>query len=169
MPEYSSTTITPADSVKTPAMNGSTSGNYELSALKAYILASKGQANGIASLGADGRLPVAQLPEMANDVIVATSYSTLDQPGMPDKLYITADDNKMYRWDDTLSTPDYVELSVDLSDYATKAELSDAVDDLEAADTDLKNALGDYIPSISIYVPTTDISLVQVTSTSTMR
>lgn len=160
MPEYSSTTITPADSVKTPAMNGSTSGNYELSALKAYILASKGLANGLASLDANGKLPTSQLPDLADDVLVYGSYALLPSPGTAGKLYITADDNKMYRWDDALAIPAYVELSVDLSDYATKAEVAEAVEDLEAADTDLKNALtavdhrvqnleqakGDYVP-----------------------
>ena len=91
MPEYSSTTITPADGVKTPAMNGSTSGNYQLSALRDFILASKGQANGLASLGADGKLTASQLPDLADDVIVATSYATLPSPGIAGKLYITAD------------------------------------------------------------------------------
>jgi len=134
MPEYSSTTITPADAVKTPAMNGSTSGNYTLSALRDFMLASKGQANGLASLDANGKLTSSQLPDLADDVIVASSYATLPNPGIAGKLYITADNNKMYRWDDTLATPDYVVLSVDLSAYATKAEM-------EAADTDLKNAL----------------------------
>ena len=134
MPEYSSTTITPADGVKVPAMNGGSSGNFQLDALRNFILASKGQANGLASLGADGKLTAAQLPDLADDVLVYGSYALLPSPGIAGKLYITADDNQMYRWDDALTTPDYVVLSVDLSDYATKAEV-------EAADTDLKNAI----------------------------
>ena len=110
MPEYSSTTITPADGVKTPAMNGSTSGNYTLSALRDFILASKGQANGLASLDANGKLPSSQLPDLADDVIVVASYSTLPATGTAGKLYITADTNKGYRWDPDLATPDYVVL-----------------------------------------------------------
>ena len=47
----------------------------------------------------------------------------------------------MYRWDDALATPAYVELSVDLSAYATKAELAAEESAREAEDTDLKNAL----------------------------
>ena len=125
MPEYSSTTITPADGVKTPAMNGSTSGNYTLSALRDFILASKGQANGLASLDANGKLPSSQLPDLADDVIVVASYASLPATGTAGKLYITADNNKMYRWDPDLTTPDYVELSVDLSAYATIADLQD--------------------------------------------
>lgn len=153
MPEYSSTTITPADDVKTPAMNESTSGNYTLAALRAFVLASKGLANGLASLDGNGKLLSSQLPDLADDVLVYGSYALLPSPGTAGKLYITADNNKMYRWDDALTTPDYVVLSVDLSAYATKAEM-------EAADTDLKNALtavdhrvqnlesakGDYVP-----------------------
>lgn len=141
MPEYSSTTITPADGVKTPAMNGSTSGNYTLAALRAFVLASKGLANGLASLDANGKLPTSQLPDLADDVLVYGSYALLPSPGTAGKLYITADDNKMYRWDADLATPAYVELSVDLSAYATKAELAAEESAREAADTDLKNAL----------------------------
>ena len=110
MPEYSSTTITPADGIKTPAMNGSTSGNYTLSALRDFILASKGLANGLASLDANGKLNSSQIPDLADDVIVVDSYSTLPSTGTAGKLYITADTNKGYRWDPDLATPDYVVL-----------------------------------------------------------
>ena len=110
MPEYSSTTITPADGVKTPAMNGSTSGNYTLSALRDFILASKGQASGLASLDANGKLPTSQLPDLADDVLIYDSYALLPSPGTAGKLYITADTNKGYRWDPDLATPGYVVL-----------------------------------------------------------
>lgn len=162
MPEYSSTPITPADSVKTPAMNGSTSGNYELSALKAYILASKGLANGLASLDANGKLPAAQLPDLADDVLVYANYATFPASGTAGKLYIAADTNKIYRWDDSLGTPAYVYLKVDWTDltdgtvtvkkaecdasgntitstYETKADANDlknAIDDLEDTKAD---------------------------------
>ena len=126
MPEYSSTTITPADAVKVPAMNGSTSGNFQLDALRNYILASKGQANGLASLDANGKLPAAQLPDLADDVIVVASPSNLPATGEDGKLYIvksgSAGDNLMYRWDTTAE--DYVQLSVDLTAYETKADAS---------------------------------------------
>ena len=138
MPEYSSTTITPADAVQTPAMNGSTSGNYNLAALRSYILASKGQANGLASLDANGKLPSGQLPDLADDVLVYDSYATLPAQGESGKIYITADNNKMYRWDSNSS--DYVELSVDLSAYATKAE----VNALSARVSNLEQKAGDY-------------------------
>lgn len=122
MPEYSGTTITPADGVQVPAMNGASGGNFLLSALRNYILASKGQANGLASLDGNGKLPAAQLPDLADDVIVVASYATLPAQGESGKIYITADNNKLYRWDSNVS--DYVVLSVDLSAYATKAEVN---------------------------------------------
>lgn len=141
MPEYSSTTITPADGVQVPSMNGSTSGNFALSALRDYILASKGQANGLASLGSDGKLTPSQLPDLADDVIVVASYAVLPATGTAGKIYITADNNKMYRWDSDLSTPDYVELSVDLSEYAKLTDLAAEETARETADTNLNNAL----------------------------
>ena len=141
MPEYSSTTITPADGVQVPSMNGSTSGNFLLSALRDYILASKGQANGLASLGSDGKLTPSQLPDLADDVIVVASYAVLPATGTAGKIYITADNNKMYRWDSDLSTPDYVELSVDLSEYAKLTDLAAEETARETADANLNNAI----------------------------
>ena len=141
MPEYSSTTITPSDGVQVPGMNGSTSGNLLLSALRDFILASKGQANGLASLGSDGKLTASQLPDLADDVIVVASYATLPAIGTAGKIYITADNNKMFRWDPDLTTPDYVELSVDLSAYATKAELAAEESARETEDSRLKSAI----------------------------
>ena len=141
MPEYSSTTITPSDGVQVPGMNGSTSGNFLLSALKSYILSEKGLANGLASLDGNGKLLSSQLPDLADDVIVVASYATLPATGTAGKLYITADNNKMYRWDPDLTTPDYVELSVDLSAYATKAELAAEERARESEDSNLKSAI----------------------------
>lgn len=144
MPEYSSTTITPADGVQVPSMNGSTSGNFLLSALRDYILASKGQANGLASLGSDGKLTLSQLPDLADDVIVVASYAVLPATGTAGKIYITADNNKMYRWDSDLSTPDYVELSVDLSEYAKLTDLAAEETARETADANLNDAIAQH-------------------------
>ena len=144
MPEYSSTTITPADAVKVPAMNGSTSGNFQLDALRNFILASKGAANGLASLGSDGKLPLAQLPDLADDVLVYSSYATFPATGTAGKIYIAADTNIIYRWDDSLDTPAYVILTIDLSAYETKAEASElksAITDTEQRVQNLEQAV----------------------------
>ena len=128
MPEYSSTTITPADAVKVPAMNGSTSGNFELSALMSYILASKGQANGLASLGSDGKLAAAQIPDLADDVIVVASVSALPASGVAGKLYIEKEHKGGYIWDDALGTPAFVKVF----SGETEGDLSDLISGLSA-------------------------------------
>ena len=150
MPEYSSTTITPADNVQTPAMNGNTSGNYTLEDLRTFILASKGLANGLASLDGNGKLNPSQLPDLADDVIVVASYAVLPATGTAGKIYITADNNKMYRWDPDLVTPGYVNLSVDLSIYATKEELSAEETSRRNADSDLQNNIDTLGSDVSI-------------------
>ena len=141
MPEYSSTTITPADGVQLPAQNGATSGNFTLSALRSFILSSKGQANGLAGLGSDGKLDPSQVPNSLDDVLVYATRSNFPAAGTAGKIYIAADTNRPYRWDDALATPAYVELSVDLSAYASKAELAAEESAREAEDTNLKNAI----------------------------
>ena len=126
MPEYSGTTITPADSVQLPAMNGSTSGNFILSALRTYILASKGQANGLASLDANGKLSAAQIPDLADDVIVVASVSNLPASGVAGKLYIEKEHKGGYIWDDALATPAFVKVF----SGETESDLSDLISGL---------------------------------------
>lgn len=139
--EFSTPTITPADGVQVPAVSGNTSGNFILSALKSYILSGAGQANGLATLDGSGKLSAAQIPDSLDDVIVVASSAMLPETGEAGKIYITADDNKMFRWDPDLSTPDYVELSVDLSAYATKAELAEEESARESADSNLNDVI----------------------------
>lgn len=141
MPEYSTPKVTPTETTKIPGMNGNSSGYIDAKDLLDIIRATFGQANGVATLGPDGKLTSSQLPDLADDVLVYGSYALLPNPGIAGKLYITADNNKMYRWDDALATPAYVELSVDLSAYATKAELAAEESAREAEDTNLKNAI----------------------------
>ena len=122
MPEYSSTTLTPSDSTKVPAMQNNTSGNFQLDALKAYILTSKGQANGLASLGADGKLTSSQIPSDLDDVLVYGSYSSLPTTGESGKLYIVSDTKKFYYWNGT---------AYEIPTYVPK---EDIVDDLSSSD-----------------------------------
>ena len=152
MPEYSSTTLTPTNETKVPAMQNNSSGNFQLDALKAYILAEKAQANGLASLDATGKLVSSQIPDNLDDVLVYGSYALLPATGVEGKIYITADTNSMYRWDASLETPDYVMLAVDLEEYATKAELQAETNQRKASDSRLESRLenleqkaGDYI------------------------
>ena len=101
MPEYSSNTLIPTDATKVPGMQGSNAGNFQLDALKAYILAEKAQANGLASLDADGKLNSSQIPASLDDVLVYASYASLPATGETGKLYITSDVNGTYYWNGT--------------------------------------------------------------------
>ena len=73
------------------------------------ILASKGKANGFASLGSDGKVPSSQLPSYVDDVLEYSSYSNLTSNGSKEtgKIYVTTDNGKIYRW----SGSTYVEIS----------------------------------------------------------
>ena len=139
MPEYSTPKLTPDETTKLPGMNGSSSGYVLTSELLDIIRSTYGQANGVATLDSSGKLPTAQLPDIADDVLVYASKALLPAQGVEAKIYITTDDNVLYRWDATLG--DYVQLSVDLSDYATLDDLAAEESARETADTNLNDAL----------------------------
>ena len=58
----------------------------------------KGTANGLATLGTDGKVPSDQLPSYVDDVVEVSNQAALPQPGESGKIYITADTNLIYRW-----------------------------------------------------------------------
>ena len=143
MPEYSGTTITPADSVQVPVMNGNTPGNFTLAALRSFILAAKGLANGLAELDGNGKLPASQLPDLADDVIVVASYATLPATGTAGKLYITQDNNKGYRWASELGTPAYVQLF----DPAVIKAVADIISGAQVVGKATADGAGNNIPN----------------------
>lgn len=98
MASFSDTKITPANGQKIPTVDGSTTGYMLSDELKAYILSALGQANGIASLGADGKLVSTQLPDFANDVLAFDSIASFPATGTDGVLYIAKDENTLYRW-----------------------------------------------------------------------
>lgn len=61
-----------------------------------------GAANGVAPLDADGKVPAANLPSYVDDVIEAANYAALPATGETGKIYVTIDDNKIYRWSGTV-------------------------------------------------------------------
>lgn len=64
-----------------------------------YVLASeKGANSGVATLGADGKVPASQLPSFVDDVIEAANFAALPETGEAGKIYVTLNDNKTYRW-----------------------------------------------------------------------
>lgn len=58
----------------------------------------KGANNGVATLGADGKVPASQLPSFVDDVIEAANFAALPETGEGGKIYVTLDNNKTYRW-----------------------------------------------------------------------
>ena len=62
------------------------------------VTSAKGQANGYASLDANGLVPSSQLPSYVDDVIEAADFASLPGTGETGKIYVTIDNGKIYRW-----------------------------------------------------------------------
>lgn len=69
--------------------------------------ANKGQANGYASLGSDGKVPSGQLPSYVDDVLEYANLASFPATGATGIIYIALDTNKTYRWSGSV----YVEIS----------------------------------------------------------
>lgn len=57
-----------------------------------------GQPNGVAGLGADGRVPADQLPSYVDDVLPYENQGAFPDTGESGKLYLAEDTNLLYRW-----------------------------------------------------------------------
>jgi hypothetical protein len=68
--------------------------------------ANKAQANGYASLDGSGKVPASQLPSYVDDVLEYANAAARPVTGETGKLYLTLDNNKVYRW----SGSTYVEI-----------------------------------------------------------
>ena len=86
MPEYSTPTLTPAGTSKLTGMNGSSAGNFLVSDILDIIRNTFGQANGVATLDGSGKLPTAQLPDIADDVLVYASKALLPAQGVAGRV-----------------------------------------------------------------------------------
>lgn len=58
----------------------------------------RGAANGVASLDANGKVPESQIPDKAQDIVMANSKSAFPATGNTSKVYIAKDTNRAYRW-----------------------------------------------------------------------
>lgn len=100
----------------------------------------KGQANGVASLGNDGRVPSSQLPSYVDDVLEFTNRTAFPQTGEDGKIYLAKDTNKIYRWGGSA----YVEItsSIALGETSSTAYAGDKgkknADDIAKLKTDLE-------------------------------
>lgn len=70
-------------------------------------IASKGIANGIASLNENGKIPESQLPSYVDDVLEFENLAAFPTVGESGKIYVAIDTNLTYRW----SGSTYVEIS----------------------------------------------------------
>lgn len=70
-----------------------------------------GVANGVATLGADGKVPSGQLPSYVDDVLEYENKASLPAKGETGKIYVAKDTNLTYRW----SGSAYVEISTSLA------------------------------------------------------
>jgi len=69
-------------------------------------LSNKAVANGYASLDGSGKVPASQLPSYVDDVLEYANAAARPGTGETGKLYLTLDNNKVYRW----SGSTYVEI-----------------------------------------------------------
>lgn len=113
-----------------------------------YVLVSeKGANSGVATLGADGKVPASQLPSFVDDAIEAASFAALPAEGEGGKIYITLDDNKTYRWGGTT----YVEISASVALGETQGTAYEG-----SKGAALKTAFDGHEANTDIHVTTSD-------------
>ena len=119
-----------------------------------------GAANGVATLGGDGKVPSSQLPSYVDDVVEVANYAALPAIGETGKIYITLDNNKVYRW--TGST--YVEIAANNAVWGS-------ITGTLSNQTDLQNALDAKVPTsrtLSINGTSYDLSANRTWSVGTL-
>lgn len=77
----------------------------------ALATTTKGAANGVAELDANGKVPTAQLPSYVDDVLEYAAKAKFPTTGETGKIYIDLSNNKTYRW----SGSTYTEISPSLA------------------------------------------------------
>lgn len=75
-----------------------------------------GEAEGVASLDASGKVPASQLPSYVDDVLEVDGIENAPETGEKDKIYVDTSTDRTYRWSGT----EYVEISA--SDIVTASE-----------------------------------------------
>jgi hypothetical protein len=103
----------------------------------------------------DGKVPSYQLPSFVDDVIEVANYAALPTVGEIGKIYITLDDNKIYRWSGSI----YIEI-------ASNQAIWGAITGSLTNQTDLVNALN-LKANISGQVFTGAISATNLSGTNT--
>ena len=78
----------------------------------------------------DGKVPAYQLPSFVDDVVEVANYAALPATGETGKIYVTLDNNKIYRWSGSV----YIEI-------ASNSAIWGAITGTLSNQTDLQNAL----------------------------
>ena len=63
-----------------------------------------GVANGVASLDSNGFIPTSQLPGTVDEILEYDDFGSLPGTGEASKIYVTKDDNLIYRWGGSVYT-----------------------------------------------------------------
>ena len=74
---------------------------YTASEVGAVSTGAVGAANGVASLGSDGKIPSSQLPSFVDDVLEYDTESAFPSSGEAGKIYVDKSTNKTFRWSGT--------------------------------------------------------------------
>ena len=101
-----------ANAIQNKVVKAALDGKSDVDHTHDYIPnAEKGTANGVATLGADGKVPSTQLPSYVDDVLEFANKDAFPATGESGKIYVALDTNLTYRWGGTA----YVEISQSLA------------------------------------------------------
>lgn len=112
------------DNIVPISLGGTSATSADVAALTLNFVSRSmvGVANGVASLDANGLVPMTQLPDAVYDVIEVSAYSALPSPGAAGKIYVTQDTGLLYRWQDDA----YVQLNTSVAASSVAERLSSA-------------------------------------------
>lgn len=96
-----------------------------------------GVANGVATLGEDGKIPSSQLPSYVDDVLEYENKVAFPATGESGKIYVAKDTNLTYRWGGSA----YIEISASLA-LGETSSTAYAGDKGKALDTRISTAEG---------------------------
>jgi len=124
-----------ANAIQNKVVKAALDGKSDVDHTHDYIPnAEKGAANGVATLGADGKVPSTQLPSYVDDVLEFANKDAFPATGESGKIYVALDKNLTYRWGGTA----YVEISQSLA-IGTTANTAAAGNHIHDAATQTAN------------------------------
>lgn len=92
----SATKLTTARTINSVSFDGTS--DIVVSDDTKILISEKGAVNGVATLGADGKIAASQLPSYIDDVLEYDTLPDFPVTGEKGKIYVALDTNKVYRW-----------------------------------------------------------------------